>query len=1002
MRREVSFVRLPTDEDVEATETWLQRAATAVGAAPLPSGSRPTREEGEATAAARMSAAMTIVEGRRGLGPRLVGLGRIGALAYDATFDAGSAALGHGHPRVLRGIYEGPLLSRITGQGDRRAWWAARDRLTSTLVRSGLPRGLPVRLVPSLRVALRREAELGVLRERAGSSGGMGAGGVGVVDAKVSVPEAARAGVIVRLRVGADVAQRLGAVDASTALLVLRHDARRGVSIEQSRADLRACAEVAATRRIPWILDASDGAPDEVVWKTLAMRLGFDAADVAMPPRVVILPRAIGIGVIVGLPPTEDASARVPLAGLTMASILVEERSQATGHAEEVAEVATRHGLVPAPAGSGVRTALWGDVLSIAGVDAPRGDGDETAPSVIDRIVTACAARGLLVERVAEDRVCVVFGLGFSRADLDLSAAILADALHDRGAPPAKPRRAEVSDGVVIRRLGDADWDRVLEIERSVYEPERSDPEWFLRDVAARGLALVATDRDTGDILGFTFGGPLELFSDRGGPDRDPWLGTGTVFYSADITVAPHARGRGVGKLLKVRQIDEARARGFRWITGRNKVGATDVMQAINRSYGAYLLYRVEGIYDGTGAADYYRMPLVDTSERAFVVARDATDGGLGSGVSSVLDPGSNALAGEDWIAVASSALDLGHRLSVRSIRALEVLRAVLPDELTRLRVHAAREDAWRELLAAVVKVRPQARQVLVLGGSTALDDHGVDGELVVARVVVTDVAAKREAADSMLDAALGVYAAGATSLAALVIEPVDAVTGVVWSDDMLDALRRWASRHGVPVLADLRACGPLRDTSPEDRWPSLPWLVEGAGRGGAEPWVSEDAAAKAAEGGFVWAAEGGVVIVATTHGLQEGLPDGLAPRHTLAEPGLLRVAAALVARLDRPVETLEVALGRTATVVARALVSGAIEGTAPVVVRGRGLWRALAGDPSRIRAFVFAAARHGVELELSSAGVAILAPTIDVDPEHLDARVMPRLAMAAEEVAGG
>jgi hypothetical protein len=82
---------------------------------------------------------------------------------------------------------------------------------------------------------------------------------------------------------------------------------------------------------------------------------------------------------------------------------------------------------------------------------------------------------------------------------------------------------------------------------------------------------------------------------------------------------------------------------------------------------------------------------------------------------------------------------------------------------------------------------------------------------------------------------------------------------------------------------------------------------------------------------------------------------------------------------LDRPVETLEVALGRTATVVARALVSGAVEGTEPVVVRGRGLWRALAGDPSRLRAFVHAAARHGVELELSSAGVAILAPTIDV-----------------------
>jgi hypothetical protein len=294
-----------------------------------------------------------------------------------------------------------------------------------------------------------------------------------------------------------------------------------------------------------------------------------------------------------------------------------------------------------------------------------------------------------------------------------------------------------------------------------------------------------------------------------------------------------------------------------------------------------------------------------------------------------------------------------------------------------------------------------------VLAGSTALDDHGVDGELVIERVALGDVTAGETAAGEMIEAALAGCVEEAGAMAALVIEPVDALTGHAWSDAMMGALRRWAIRHAVPVLADLRACGPLRDPSPDEQWPSLPFLIAERGRASedARNTAGEAAQAKMArscEGGVVWAAEGGVVVVGVTSGLSGALPIGLAPRHTLAEPGLLRVAAALVARLERPVGALDVGLGRTATVVARALAGGAGDGATPIVVRGRGLWRAIAGDPVRVRAFVHAAARHGVELELSAASVAILAPTIDVDPEHLDARVMPRLAMAAEEVAAG
>jgi hypothetical protein len=53
-----------------------------------------------------------------------------------------------------------------------------------------------------------------------------------------------------------------------------------------------------------------------------------------------------------------------------------------------------------------------------------------------------------------------------------------------------------------------------------------------------------------------------------------------------------------------------AQERGFAYISGRNRVGATDAMAAINKSFGAFNVMRLTHQYEGHAFADYYRIPL--------------------------------------------------------------------------------------------------------------------------------------------------------------------------------------------------------------------------------------------------------------------------------------------------------------------------------------------------------------------------------------------------------
>ena len=153
----------------------------------------------------------------------------------------------------------------------------------------------------------------------------------------------------------------------------------------------------------------------------------------------------------------------------------------------------------------------------------------------------------------------------------------------------------------------------ICALEADVYEPARR----LARDEMARiardpdGLCAVALAGS--DVAGFAFAGPLEWFADVAGVLQDPEWGRGTTLYSADVTVSPRFRRAGVARRLKLWQMDHARAAGYRYIAGRNRMVLADAMIALNASLGAQACCYLSNTYrDGIDpdVSMYYKIPL--------------------------------------------------------------------------------------------------------------------------------------------------------------------------------------------------------------------------------------------------------------------------------------------------------------------------------------------------------------------------------------------------------
>ncbi len=155
-----------------------------------------------------------------------------------------------------------------------------------------------------------------------------------------------------------------------------------------------------------------------------------------------------------------------------------------------------------------------------------------------------------------------------------------------------------------------------MDIEEASYEPSRRDSREFLEAIVEdpRGVSLVALAGR--EVAGFCFGGPLEAFAEVRGTQTDPNWGAGNTLYSADVTVAALYRGHGVARQIKAAQIERARALGYRYLAGRNRVGLAERMWRINRAFGAYQIQFLRNSYsDGLEPRDciYYHIDLRPT-----------------------------------------------------------------------------------------------------------------------------------------------------------------------------------------------------------------------------------------------------------------------------------------------------------------------------------------------------------------------------------------------------
>jgi GNAT superfamily N-acetyltransferase len=139
---------------------------------------------------------------------------------------------------------------------------------------------------------------------------------------------------------------------------------------------------------------------------------------------------------------------------------------------------------------------------------------------------------------------------------------------------PFQPEAIEASSRQI--HAGD-----ICALEAGAYEPARR--------LARDGMAHIARDPDGlsavalagGEVAGFAFAGPLEWFGDVAGVLQDPEWGRATALYSADVTVSPLFRRAGVGRRLKVWQMDNARSAGYRYIAGRNRMVLADAANGL-------------------------------------------------------------------------------------------------------------------------------------------------------------------------------------------------------------------------------------------------------------------------------------------------------------------------------------------------------------------------------------------------------------------------------------
>ena len=525
--------------------------------------------------------------------------------------------------------------------------------------------------------------------------------------------------------------------------------------------------------------------------------------------------------------------------------------------------------------------------------------------------------------------------------------------------------------GTRIRRLARADFaalaGAIEALEAEVYEPVRREPTADLGVLVAIPDSVCVVAEDPHGLVGIAFAGPVELWPDLDGPRQDPHRGCANTLYSADLTVAPRAQGRGVGNRLRAATLREALgmrdAEGrprYAFVTGRNKLTDAVAMWSLNRRFGAYEVEVFDHQYGRDEAqARYYRIPLRRHDRRPFSAPTAApTRLALGDGVQVPLGIAHPAIDRARNLGVfdegALTKLTLSNFITPAFARYAEYLRHRAPAGMSHLYFTSCPDEMVDKALRALKHQRTAAQRAVSLQGgfcgtttaaSRSLTD-GAEGFFDWPRVPhPADGVAQTIAA---LDALLARH--GAPDLLGLFVEAIQARTGRTLDADAWSALCAWRDRTGVPLVLDETRSGLFRGAG--DRF----WWVDG---------VEGDPDA------VLWWAGGQIGHIFTNDRTYVGKPLTLISTWDGDE-----LSATRLLRQMNVAHRLDVA-GRI-----RAL--DAVLRGAGIEAGGAGLYRVLTSDPERARARRAALATADIDVGAPAPGVLVIAPPLTVTDDDL------------------
>ena len=548
--------------------------------------------------------------------------------------------------------------------------------------------------------------------------------------------------------------------------------------------------------------------------------------------------------------------------------------------------------------------------------------------------------------------------------------------------------------GTRIRRIDAAQLralsQEVEALEADAYEPARRDPLSYLRTVAETEGSIILIAEDPEGLIGMSFGAPLEHWWSVDGPRQDSNLCRHNTLYSADITVARRARGRGIGYRLRERSIKEALCEKgadggprYAFVAGRNRMGEADAMWAINKRFGAYEVATYGRQYgQDTGRSRYYRIPLRRHDRRQFTRnsqekrVLDMSSGVfMPTGASHPLLKRARDLGVFDEAALTK--LTVSNFITRPYARYVEMLRELAPEGCPHLYLTSSMSEMVDKSVRALKHKRSESQVAVGLrggylghatAGARSLSDWGKEQNTqgFFDWPLVPHPSEDPEGCISALDGIVTEH--GADKLLGLYVESVQGRTGAVITEQAWALLCAWRDRTGVPLVLSERTTGRYR--SGKGMW----WCDSLAGNPDLLLWWG------GGQLGHIFSSDESYVskpltLISTWDG------DELSATRSLWQ--LYACAEAKVA--DRSAQ-LEAGL-RSA-------------GLDDNTLGGMGLYRVIKAAPAVLDRMEMNAAQAGIHLSRTRYGWLVVSPPITVTAEEI-VRLCTALSAAGQEFEG-